>query len=421
MALRLRVVSEQRRALGDRATIVVGVGGISIGRAADNDWVLPDPNRYLSGSHARIDFRDGSYYLEDTSTNGVFLDDSEVPLAEQGPYCLRNGDLLRLGDYEIIVTSVSVEPGVDAILAHAVLPAANLPPPGPPGPPGPSDPAESVIVHRVESLEGTGRSAHTDIGASLNLQALFDPSPSDRFRALSPLGNVVPSPIGADVPEPEGDPDAVARRLTRLARSVNRNRGTSTPTPAFYDVQTGLAAFCRGAGIDASRLPVDAQTRMLHLAGQLFREALVGLRDLHHYHQELRGALQIEIPLEDDPTRPSLARGGVEELAEHLLQSHDSRRVDAVQWLRAAFEAAKTHDSAQSAATQAAFADFVLKLDPDDLEARFARKGDCWELYREFYRNLCEMPTGGLPHVFIDAFARGYLEYIKSLAEPSDS
>jgi len=414
MALRLRVVSDQRRALADRATIVVGVGGISIGRAADNDWVLPDPSRYLSGRHARIYFRDGSYYLEDTSTNGVYLDDSEVPIAEQGPYCLRNGDLLRLGDYEIVVTSVNVEPAVDAILAHAVLPAAKLPPPSPP------DTAESVIVHRVEAIEGTGRTAHTDIGASLNLQALFDPSPSDRFRAVGTIGNVVPSPIGADVPEPDGDPDAVARRLTRLARSVNRGRGTSAPTPAFYDVQTGLAAFCRGAGIDASRLPADAQTRMLHLAGQLFREALVGLRDLHHYHQELRSALQIEIPVEDDPTRPSLGRGGVEELAEHLLQSHDSRRVDAVQWLRAAFEAAKTHDSAQSAATQAAFADFVLKLEPYDLEARFARKGDYWECYREFYRNLCEMPTGGLPHVFIDAFARGYLDYVKSLAEPSD-
>src|SRR2546430_8633411 len=33
--------------------------------------------------------------------------------------------------------------------------------------------------------------------------------------------------------------------------------------PLLYDVQTGLQAFCRGAGIDAERLPADAQTRLL--------------------------------------------------------------------------------------------------------------------------------------------------------------
>jgi len=44
MALRLRVVSDHRRSLGDRGNIVFGVGGGTIGRSADNDWVLPDPN-----------------------------------------------------------------------------------------------------------------------------------------------------------------------------------------------------------------------------------------------------------------------------------------------------------------------------------------------------------------------------------------
>ena len=49
MALRLTVVSEQREALGSRASIVLGIAGGSIGRAHDNDWVLPDPNCYPVG------------------------------------------------------------------------------------------------------------------------------------------------------------------------------------------------------------------------------------------------------------------------------------------------------------------------------------------------------------------------------------
>ncbi len=103
MALRLDIVSDQRQRLGGRASIVFGVAGGSIGRAADNDWVLPDPQRYLSGHHARIHFRQGAFYLEDTSSNGVYVNDSTSPQGRRGLYALRNGDTLRMGEYQVRV------------------------------------------------------------------------------------------------------------------------------------------------------------------------------------------------------------------------------------------------------------------------------------------------------------------------------
>src|SRR2546430_15080396 len=117
--------------------------------------------------------------------------------------------------------------------------------------------------------------------------------------------------------------------------------------PLLYDVQTGLQAFCRGAGIDAERLPADAQTRLLHLAGQLFREALVGFKDLERTQSEIRNRFRIEIPPpEPDDPRPSLPRLTVEELLVGLLTQHESRSLDAVQWLRETVPEAKAHDSA---------------------------------------------------------------------------
>ena len=103
MALRLRVVSDHRRSLGDRGSIVFGVGGGTIGRSADNDWVLPDPQRYVSAHHARVSFRQGSYFLEDLSTNGAFANDGDVAIGKLGPHKLQNGDLLRFGDYQVSV------------------------------------------------------------------------------------------------------------------------------------------------------------------------------------------------------------------------------------------------------------------------------------------------------------------------------
>jgi len=63
MALRLRVISEHRLRMGDKSTFVFGVSGGSIGRSAENDWVLPDDMRYVSGRHARIVFHKGRYLL----------------------------------------------------------------------------------------------------------------------------------------------------------------------------------------------------------------------------------------------------------------------------------------------------------------------------------------------------------------------
>jgi type VI secretion system FHA domain protein len=81
-----------------------GVHGGKIGRALDNDWVLPDPDRYVSSHHAKVVFRAGSWLLEDLSTNGVFVNDNDVPLSATGPRKLKDGDRLRFGDYDVVVS-----------------------------------------------------------------------------------------------------------------------------------------------------------------------------------------------------------------------------------------------------------------------------------------------------------------------------
>src|ERR1700730_14062440 len=98
MTLRLRIVTDHRRLLGDRSSIVFSVDGGTIGRSADNDWVLPDPLRYMSAHHARVHYRGGHYFLEDVSTNGVFVNDDEQPLSKRGSngYQLQNGDVVRM-------------------------------------------------------------------------------------------------------------------------------------------------------------------------------------------------------------------------------------------------------------------------------------------------------------------------------------
>jgi len=190
-------------------------------------------------------------------------------------------------------------------------------------------------------------------------------------------------------------------------------------------VHSGLQAFCRGAGIDPEKLPPEAQTRLLHLVGQLVREALVGLKDLQRSRGEIRDRFRIELPPpEPDDPRPSLGRSTVDELLLDLLVQHESRSIDAVQWLREAVDEGKMHEQATALAIRAAFIEFLGRLDPAELEARFERaarrgkarsadKAQYWELFTTFYRNLIEMPADHLPHTFVEAFAAAYREGVK--------
>ncbi len=403
MALRLRIISDHRRTLGERSTVTFGVEGGTIGRSADNDWVLPDPQRYISAHHARVSFQGGEYLLEDTSTNGVFVNDDERPLAKLGPHRLQHGDLLRLGDYQLLVALEAARPA-------AAAPVPQVSP----------DPVPTSI----EVLHSVGRAAQTDIGASLNLdELLMTESPSGtRLRPVDAYGQAVPLP-SSPAPSPprtrEADDDdaLVARRIERLARAAAKSRERAS-LPALYDAQSGLAAFCRGAGIDPDQLPPDSQTRLLHLAGQLLREALVGFKDLERTRHGLRNRLRIETETDPDDPRPNLELTAVDELLVQLLAQHESRRIDAVQWLRDAVEHSKRHEQGMAEAMRAAFVDFVSRFDPAELEARFQRatrrgKSDSpeaqyWTLFRDFYRNLTEMPADQLPHTFVEAFAEAY-------------
>ncbi len=415
MTLRLRVVSDHRRQLAERHTTVFGMSGGSIGRSGDNDWVLPDPVRYVSAHHARIHFRDGSFFIEDLSTNGVFVNDQTQAVAKRGSsgYQLKNGDVLRIGDYQIVVAlDTETVPEIPELDTAAAVPTS------------------------IHALHPIGRAAQTDIGAMLDLEELLvsdNGAGSGSFQPVNAYGQAIPGARAATAlatkpePVPEPSDDSLARRIARLAKAAGRDaRGASSP--ALYDVHSGLQALCRGAGIDQEKLPADAQTRLLHLAGQLLREALVGLKDLERCRSELRDRFRIELPPpEPDDPRPSLVRLTVDELLLDILLQHESRSIDAVQWLREAVGEAKSHEQAAAQAMRSAFVEFLDRLDPAELEARFERtarrgktksadKSQYWELFTTFYRNLIEMPADHLPHTFVEAFAAAYREAVKKKA-----
>ena len=104
MSLTLTIISYQRLSPGQESVKVIDCCNASIGRAAGNDWVLPDPDRVISGKHCTIQYQDNNYFLTDTSTNGVFINQSEQRVGRGQTVQLHDGDELNLGEYEIQVS-----------------------------------------------------------------------------------------------------------------------------------------------------------------------------------------------------------------------------------------------------------------------------------------------------------------------------
>jgi type VI secretion system FHA domain protein len=422
MALRLRVVSEHSTRLGALATKVFGVHGGTIGRATDNEWILPDPERYLSGKHARVDFRAGTYVLVDTSSNGTYVNGAQVPLGKYHDYALKDGDYVRLGEYELLVSidkSNDFPPEESAIIAYDGQ--------------APSSAAK--------------KSTANDLGADLDLSQLLEPSNSNVSTADSGVrprdayGQSLPP---ADQPAASADAGTPWHMMTRPLRvetpkaAPPSESAPSAPSPslgrsqslALYegDFDIGLSAFCRGAGIDPKSVTPEARGAALQLAGQLLRESVLGLMDLNQGRNEFRNKFRISAPAAEGSESPLNLSRGVDEALVRLLTTL-STRAGSVEAIRENFRELKAQNAAALAATRTAFEEFLSRVDPKELEERFERAGKrgvfggqskakYWDLYAELFSGLAQRPPDGFPHLYAETFAKAYEAKLRALVPP---
>lgn len=126
MQLKLTVSSVQAPSLGPDACVIFRLRGGTIGRARDNDWILPDPDRIVSSHHARIHYDQGVYAIEDTSSNGTSLnrEDNVLPKGEKVP--LTHGDILYIGEYGVQVELIEDTGPPPTARQEAPMPAPDF-------------------------------------------------------------------------------------------------------------------------------------------------------------------------------------------------------------------------------------------------------------------------------------------------------
>jgi FHA domain-containing protein/type VI secretion system protein len=404
-----------------------GIGG-TIGRLDQNDLVLPDPERVVSRTHARVEFRDGSYFLTSLGQNPI--DVNGRPLGPGGTAELASGDRLTIGGYCIVADMQPDEPIASRIPADTLLnptrePAGldfplsaeaesrmafgiDLGGGAPAFTNSESQPLKPLSSHGVQRDELPG--FLEPLPRAVPAKSLQIPDDYDLLRGLegqseplaSPLMSPRPSPLDAaepnwsdpfgDAAPAEGPPISPSPALnnslgapgTNAARERNPEASripgvgahTVSAMPARADdaYAQAVRALLQAAGVPELEERALANAEFMQCVGELLRESVAGLlkalvaRALTK--RELRVDMTMLATTENNPLK--FCPDAFEALTHLLAPRARSGYLPPLRAVREAYEDLQAHNLAVMAGMRAALLGVLQRFDPGQLENRLA-------------------------------------------------
>jgi len=380
MPLELKIVSDHADLVGDDAVREFHDNGGTIGRSLHNDWILPDPDRYISGRHAAIDFKGGIYYLIDTSSNGVYINDEMEPIGKGNPRRLFDGDRMRMGDFEF---QISIDTGESLIMPIEMRP--------------------SVAPDNIEQFVD-----EVSMRTGIKLLDEEEITGDEEFQ-LAVFGNANTQPKTKPKPAPEPD-----MKIDLPATDAN-SQSLDVTAEDLFD------SFLDGLGVNRVELhPSVNRPEMMLTAGQVLREFVKGATDLLASRANLKNTFRLDqttiLPRQNNPMKFS---ENTNDLLKQLLVGGEGDYLGAEDSVREVCRDLLNHQNAFLDAMNSAFIEFADRFDPDELQEGFDRtmgsslfsfmnKSKYWQLYRDLYPIITEKGGGRFPQMFGEEFVKAY-------------
>ncbi|GGI68110.1 phosphopeptide-binding protein [Polymorphobacter multimanifer] len=447
MSCTLTIENVSSLASGDPVVMTLNEHGLSIGRAPHADWTLPDPRNFISSMHADIEFSDGQYVLIDRSTNGTFINgDNNRPTA---PYTLRDGDLLRVGSYDVRVSLGGG--GFAASTGQGAAPSGGLDwMVGASGASAPTRPDEFGREARRALFQSNNDPMMADFAPPATLSAPQDPFgiaahiPSapvsaDPFGLTGPAAPPVPAFSAPASPDPFGiaspAPTAPAAAPTPAADNpwaklhafdaidfATAATPTAPPAPAparTPEAPDGGAAFARflaAAGLKPADVEGVPPSEVLEAAGHLLRQTADGLIRLLDARTRVRHQFGVGAQVTSFQTQgnnPLKWTRQPEQALRQMVGRPDGGFLTGQQAVHGAFQDLQAHEVAMLAAMQEALAATVQRFSPDAIKSRAkarsgllpgAREATLWRAFETEYQALAAESDAA----FLDLFARHF-------------
>jgi type VI secretion system protein ImpI/type VI secretion system protein len=429
-------------------TRAVAGGEFSIGRGAENDWVLPDPERVVSKRQCLLAFYGGSWQVADLSTNGTFLNRESEPIGRDQVRNLRDGDRLCFDAFEIEVRIADDEGLAGSTSSRATGARVGARP-------------ETFALDPF-AASPSGRSAHPLLGdgssddpfasgvaAPSILAADFDPLAPDPaapgFRGPTQsdhnahLEDAFVPPASQAVLPADWDRDEMAAPLAPVAPAVEREpaaplaepSGAAQP-PASAPVhgpgttsEDAFAAFLRGARLESLHL-ADPVATMEEL-GAGFREVVSGLRQAMIARAAVKGEFRIEqTTIRSRGNNPLKFSADDDDALAALLGAGRHSDIGAAAAIADALRDIRLHELATVAAMQAAVRALLGEFEPGKLReaaessglslVAAQRKSRAWDAFEALYARITQALTDDFDSVFGKSFARAYEQALAEIA-----
>ncbi len=432
--------------------------GGTVGRASSNFWVLS--HNEVSGTHARISFQNGVFYIEDTSRNGVSVNTPENRLVKDRPYALKHGDRIFIDPYEIAVSigtsGVALrEPVADRFGSEDPF-AADLA--RPVGSPLLDSPAEVISGGEVDPLQLLGQSGKraphrppeaAPIPVDDPLGGHYEPPVARDDPAMAPNSRIIPtgynpaddSVVDPLASRPQGEPRRprpAPRHSTGRSGIVPRPPAGPTSEPAIGPAPVAPQVGPAGGDIGSQHLrevligaglPDAAVTPQLARSiGEILRVVVAGVMDVLQARQRIKEEFHMRQtifrPADNNPLKFS---ADINHALQNLLVSRTAAFLGPVEAFADAFDDLRNHQLAMLAGMRVAFEAMLAESDPDRLQEEFDRhigksslplvpaKMRYWDLYRERRQALIKDPEAAFTELFGDEFARAYEEQFRTL------
>jgi predicted component of type VI protein secretion system len=383
MPLKIKIISEHRDLVGDDYVREYHEEGGTIGRSLQNDWILPDPDRYISSRHATIDYKGGMWYLADTSSNGVYMNGENEPVGKGNPRRLFDGDQMRMGDFEF---EISIDKGESLVMPLDT----DKPPAG-------NDHFDQFVDEDVLQT-GMQLLDEEEITGDEEFQAaLFGKERKKK-----------------DEPEPASVSKSEAVDISANDDSAN-DKGVGVTAEDLFD------SFLDGLGISRVELhPTVNRPEMMMTAGLVLREFVEGSIKLLASRANLKNAFRLHqttlLPRHNNPMKFAENTG---DLLKQLLIGGEGEYLGARDAVRESNQDLIHHQNAFLDAMNAAFGEFADRFEPTELQESFDRtldtklfkfmnKSKYWDLYCDLYPIMTEKGGGRFPQMFGEEFVKAY-------------
>lgn len=457
---------------GNGRPVTMCGGAMTIGRGAENDLVLPDPDKAISKRHCAIEVNNGILVAIDMSTNGTFLNYAKAPIGDIATP-LNDGDVLTIGAYELLVelreapTARPSDPRHDPLAGDPDggeildgggygddflddLLGEGAAPTGPSGLMRRDDYDEDGLLAPLgdddlfDDARGTAQgSGASQFDHSLSAEDHFKPSPMSRniipddwdpddLLGDGPLGPPAGGASGggaAAIPDdPFGSDPFVTTNPGTLATPAGPGpapgrhpRETAPPPPAPRIASDAAArAFLEAAGADGLEISDADLVATMSRAGQIMRILIGGLREVLMTRTSIKSEFRIEQTVigtgGNNPLKFSISP---EQAIEAMIKPTTKGYLDPVAAAEEALRDIKAHEIAMMSGLEAALQEVLRQLSPEELEKKMqsggglggllkGRKARYWEVYEKMYAEISDRAENEFHDMFGREFARAY-------------